>query len=474
MRLVRYIARSALLLLVLQAGSAVADGVTLPDFGRVELPNGTVLLLAEKPDVPLVSVTAILRGGAVVDPEGKSGLANLLASMLEKGAGERDAAQFAEAIGASGGLLSTSADLETITVSGNFLARDAGLMVELLADMLLRPKLDADEFEKLRERSINFIRAAKDTNLNALLPIYGQAFLFGTHPYGNPVSGSESSLAEIGHDDVLGFYEQQLGGDRLVIAVSGDFDAATMVAALTTAFGDWRPAAAPLPLVTPAAPQEGRRVLLIDKPGATQTYFWLGNVGVTRNFVKRAELDIANTVFGGRYTSMLNTELRMKSGLTYGVQSQLTRPSQPGSVAIVSFTPTETTFEAINMALAVLGQLHEGGVDEKTLASARNYILGQFPTTLETAAQLGRQLAALETFGLDVSYINAYGHALASATTETVAEVVETVYPAPEDLVIVLLGDAEIIREQAQTLGPLIEMPITEPRFHPPTDSEPE
>lgn len=474
MRLARSLVRTALLLLMLQAGLALADGVTLPDFEKVELPNGTVLLLAEKPDVPLVSVTAILRGGAVVDPEGKSGLANLVASMLEKGAGERDAAQFAEAIGASGGVLSTRAGLESITVSGNFLARDHGLMVELLTDMLLRPKLDEGEFEKLRERSINFIRAAKDTNLNALLPIYSQAFLFGAHPYGNPVSGSETSLAAIGHGDVLDFYEQQLGGDRLVIAISGDFDAAAMIAALTTALGDWRPAASPLPLVTPAASQQGRRVLLIDKPGATQTYFWLGNVGVARSFVKRAELDIANTVFGGRYTSMLNTELRLKSGLTYGAQSLLAKASQPGSVAIVSFTPTETTFEAINLSLAVLGRLHEAGVNEEALASARNYILGQFPTTLETAAQLGTQLAALETFGLDVSYINAYGHALASATTETVAEVVETVYPAPEDLVIVLLGDAEIIREQAQTLGPLIEMPITEPRFHPPTDSEPE
>ena len=317
-----------------------------------------MLLLSEKPEVPLVSVTAILRGGARVDPAGRSGLANLLAALLEKGAGDRDAAQFAETIGASGGMLTSRADLETISVRGNFLAGDADLMVGLLADMLLRPGLDEAEFEKLRERSINFIRAAKDTNLNALLPIYGQAFLFGAHPYGNPVSGSETTLAAINHEDVLDFYEQQLGGDRLIIAVTGDFDTAAMTAKLTAAFGDWRPAAAALPEVAPAAPQDGRRVLLVDKPGATQTYFWLGNVGVARDYEKRAALDIANTVFGGRYTSMLNTELRMKSGLTYGAHSQLTRASQPGSIAITSFTPTESTVVAIDMALDVLGQLH--------------------------------------------------------------------------------------------------------------------
>jgi predicted Zn-dependent peptidase len=426
--------------------------------------------LSEKPDVPLVAATAILRSGAVVDPEGRGGLANVVASLLEKGAGDRDAAQFAEAVDASGGILTSRADLESITVSGNFLARDADLMVELLADMLLRPTLEEAEFEKLRERSINFIRAAKDTNLNALLPIYGQAFLFGAHPYGNPVSGSETSLAAIGHDDILEFYEQQLGGDRLVIAVTGDFDSAAMIAKLTAAFGDWRPAAAPLPEVSRPETQSGRRVLLIDKPGATQTYFWLGNVGVERDYRQRAALDIANTVFGGRYTSMLNTELRMKSGLTYGAQSQLSRATQPGSVAIVSYTPTERTFEAIDMALDVLARLHATGVDEEALASARNYILGQFPTALETAAQVGRQLAALEAFGLDVAYINAYGQALAATDVASVQQVIEAVYPLPDDLVLVLLGDAETIRDGAAAYGPLEEMPITAPRFRLPAE----
>jgi zinc protease len=457
----------AALALMLLAGAAFAQGVTLPDFERIELDNGAVLLLSEEPEVPLVSVSAILRGGAAVDPDGRGGLANLLASLLEKGAGERDAALFAETIDASGGMLMSRADLETVTVSGNFLARDAELMVDLLADMLLQPRLDEAEFEKLRERAINFIRAAKDTNLNALLPIYGRAFLFGAHPYGNPLSGNETTLAAISHDDVLDFYEQQLGGDRLIIAVTGDFDSATMIAKLTAAFGDWRPAAAALPEVTPAVAQDGRRVLLVDKPGATQTYFWLGNVGVARDYENRAALDIANTVFGGRYTSMLNTELRMKSGLTYGAQSQLTRASQPGSVAIVSFTPTESTFVAIDMALDVLGRLHEGAVDEEILDSARNYILGQFPTALETAAQLGGQLAALEAFGLDTGYVNDYGQALMAADTAAVAAAIDAVYPVADNLVFVLLGDAEAIREQAARYGPVTEISITEPRFRP-------
>jgi zinc protease len=164
---------------------------------------------------------------------------------------------------------------------------------------------------------------------------------------------------------------------------------------------------------------------------------------------------------------MLNTELRVKSGLTYGASSQLSRASQPGSLAITSFTPTESTVAAIDKALDVLGRLHESGVDQEMLVSARNYILGQFPTALETAAQVGSQLAALEAFGLDVAYINEYGAALLSADEEAVASVVDTVFPAVDDLVFVLIGDAEAIREQVNNYGPLIEMSIAEPHFRP-------
>jgi predicted Zn-dependent peptidase len=462
----------AMLLLAFLAESAPAAGVTLPPFHRFELENGTVLLLSQKPEVPMVSVTAILRGGAVADPPGLGGLANLLASLLEQGAGDRDAAGFAEAVDASGGTLTSRADLETITISGDFLARDSGLMVELLADMLLRPHLEEAELDKLRERSINFIRAAKDSNLNALLPIYGQAFLFGEHPYGNSVSGSETTLAEIGHEDVLDFYERQLGGDRLTIAVTGDFDVALMSTRLTEAFGDWRPAADPVPEVTAADPDTGRRLVLIDKPGATQTYFWLGNMGVARDYEHRAALDIANTLFGGRFTSMLNTELRVNSGLTYGAVSRLYRASKPGSIAIMSYTPTETTVEAIDRALGVLDRLHRDGVDKEMLASARNFILGQFPTALETAAQLGNQLAVLETFGLDVTYINDYDEALMSAETGLVTTVIDSVYPTSDNLVFVLLGDAELIREQVGKYGPVTEMPITAPQFRPQPPAE--
>ncbi len=456
-----------LLFILLTPGAALAQGVMLPEPHHVELENGAVFILHEKHDVPLIGVEAIMRGGAVTDPAGKSGMSSLLAGMLAKGAGERDAATFAEAIDAVGGSLSARAGLESIAISGEFLARDADLMLELLIDMLQSPTLGYTEMKKLRDRQINLIRAAKDSDLRPLTPVYGNAFLFGEHPYGNPIDGTEESLAKISQRELRAYYRDHFGADRLIIAIAGDFDAAAMIEKLSAAFGGWQTAAVPLPEFEAPVPEQGRRVLLVDKPGATQSYFWVGNVGVAVGYPQRAELDIANTLFGGRFTSLLMNELRTKAGLTYGARSVLLRPSRPGSVAITSYTRTETTIAAIDMALGLLAQTREAGFDDAAISSGKNYILGQFPPRLETATQLAGWFAYLEAHGLDASFVNDYGAAVGGADSEAIRSVIDSVYPAADNLVFVILGDAELIREDIAKYGPVTEIAITERRFRP-------
>lgn len=459
--------RCLLLLLAACCNVALAQGVALPEHHYVELDNGAVFILVEKHDVPLIGITALVRGGAVADPQGKAGLSSILAEMLQKGAGSRDAAAFAEAVDSVGATLSATAGLESIAISGEFLARDAELLVELVTDMLQQPALARGEFDKLRKRNADLLRAAKDGDVRSLSPVYGNAWLFRGHPYGTPVDGDESSLASLRHGDLLDYYRDYVGADRLVVSMVGDFDAAEMSARLTTAFADWRRAAQPLPRIEPATPEQGRRVLLVDKPGAVQTYFWIGNVGVARGFEQRAELNIANTLFGGRFTSLLVDEMRTKAGLTYGVYSSLTRPSQPGAFAIVSFTRTDSTIVAIDLAIELLAKMHNEGFSEELVTSGKNYILGQFPPQLETAAQLADQFATLEAAGLDASYVNGYGNAIATASGEDIMSVIRAVYPNPADLVLVIIGDAARIRDDIAKYGPVTEMSITDPHFTP-------
>ena len=445
--------------------TVTAQEITLPDYERVVLDNGAVLLLAEKHDVPLIGLQAIVRGGTAADPLEHPGMASLLATLLEKGAGDRDAAAFAEAAAAVGGSIGADASMESFEVMADFLSRDAELMIDLVADMLMRPTLTEDEFLKEQRRSVALLQAAKGSNPRALIGSYGNAFLFGDHPYGNPPYGSEESLAGITHEALVQHYEELFGGDRLILSVVGDFDIVAMRSKLTEVFGGWRAAAGQLSAIETVERTAGRRVLLIDKPGAAQTYFLIGNVGVAIDYPRRAEMQLANTLFGGRFTSMLMTALRTEGGLTYHASSSVARYSAAGPVFITSYTQTSTTIEALDLAIEKLGALHRRGFSEEMIASARNYIMGQFPPTLESAAALADMLAYLELNGLDRNYIDAYGAALEAVTPVTLHNAISEVYPPADDLLIVLIGDAGAIREDVAKYGPVTEMSITEPRF---------
>ncbi len=394
-------------------------------------------------------------------------MASLLAGLLQKGAGSRDAVQFAETVASVGGQIDTSASTESISVSGSFLARDQQLMIELLADLLQRPRLELAQFNTLRARQIEFIRAAKDSDLAALAPIYGEANLFGAHPYGHPVEGSEASLAAIKHAELQRYYQEQVGADRLILAVAGDFKAAQLKQRISRAFSGWRKADAAFQPVAKPQPVASRRVLLIDAPESVQSYFWAGNVAVAKSDPRRAALDVTNTLFGGRFTSMLNTELRIRTGLSYGASSHFDRLLQPGHWALSSFTQTGTTIQALDLALATLDKLHESGLDPTLLGSGKSYVQGQYPLALETSAQWAAQLATLEFYGLDRRYIDDYSAALAGVSGPDAKRAIDEVFPPSAQLAIVVIGNASAIREGLRKYGPLTEMKLADPAFSP-------
>ncbi len=446
--------------------AANAGEIKLPDYQTVTLDNGATLLLMQRKDVPLVAANIAVRGGALADAAGKEGTADLLGEMLSKGAGSRDALQFAQTVDGAGGNIGFGSSREAIVANAQFLSKDSGLMLSLLADALLRPKMDAAEFDKLRKRAIDGIANAKDSDPRQLTPVYSGAWLFRGHPYGRSTGGDETSLAKISLADLQAFRTQQMGGDRLIIAIAGDFDPKAVTAQVRDAFGGWSKASGALPQVEAKPRESGRRVLLVDKPGATQTYFALGNIGSKRGDPAEAAQDLVQTAFGGRFTSMLNTELRIKAGLSYGANSRIERPRQPGAAQISSFTKTESTKQAIDLAIATLDRLHKDGLDATTIESAKHYVAGQFAPDLETAPQLAAQLVDLTLYGDSRDAIDGYLGRIAAATPEQIAAA-GAVFPDSKDLVIVAIGDASKIRDAMKTYGPLTEMKMTDPRFSP-------
>jgi predicted Zn-dependent peptidase len=261
------------------------------------------------------------------------------------------------------------------------------------------------------------------------------------------------------------YYDEQMGGDRLLIAAVGDIDAAALRDELESTLGSWRKASGVMPRVGAPTPVRGRRVLLVDKPGATQTYFWLGNLGASRTDPARTAQSAVNTLLGGRFTSMLNTELRIKSGLTYGAASSIARLREPGPFAIVSFTQTEKTGAALDLALATLDRLHSTGVDPQALESAKQYMLGQFPTSLETNGQLAARFTDLMLYGLGPEDVNGYVDRVAAVDVAAAKRAISTMFPQSKNLAIVLIGDASRIRGVAKKYGALDEIKLVDPTF---------
>ena len=444
---------------------AQVGGVSVPAHERIVLPNGMTLIVMPRHDIPLVSFNAVLRGGESACAPGKSGVASLVAGLLEKGAAKRDAFEFVDAVEGVGGTFNAAAGPESIAIRGQFLARDQKLMLELLADALLRPRFKLEELENLRARQIELIKAAKDSDPSELIGTYGRAFLFRGHPFARPVIGSETSLAAITHRDIVDYYHNHFRADQLTLVVAGDVDSVWLKRAVTRAFADWPRSNRPINKLPQPVRVSERSVLLVDSPGSVQTYFWIGNVGVDRHYPDRAALELANTLYGGRFTSILNTELRVKSGLTYGARSGFTRGSVAGEFAIRSFAQTQDTGKALDLSLQTLQQLKEGAVTAEMLDSARAYVLGQYPLDFETAMDWAVALGEIELYGLGAGYIEDYGTQLRNVTLPQMHAVIETAFPSPDAVAIVLIGDAAELRTQVGRYGPITEMPLTRPDF---------
>ena len=226
-------------------------------------------------------------------------------------------------------------------------------------------------------------------------------------------------------------------------------------------------AGTPLQQLPQAERVASRNVLLIDAPESVQSYFWAGNVAVAKKDPRRPSLDVTNTLFGGRFTSMLNTELRIRTGLSYGASSHFDRLQQPGNWEMSSFTQTETTIQALDLMLATLDQLHESGLEPALVESGKSYVQGQYPLALETSEQWAAQLATLEFYGLDRRYIDDYSAQLGGVTSADAKKVIDEVIPPSTALSIVVIGNAAAIRDGLRKYGPITEMKLADPTFAP-------
>ncbi len=417
------------LLLLLVVGSASAQTLHMPPHEKYVLKNGLTVLLLEKHGVPMINVFALVKTGSAADPVGQSGLASITAGLLRKGTKTRTAQPEA------------GADFSSVAME--FLSKDLERGLGLFSDALLHPTFPEAEVDKLLAQSVDAVRGAKD-DPQQVLGLYYDGYLYGTHPYGRPAGGDEASLQRIKRDAIVKFYEGNYAPGNTVLAIAGEFNGAEMRKKLEETFGGWPAHSVAPPQIAAIPPEKTKRLLVVNKDDATQTYFAIGNVGIARNDPDRVAIRVVNTIFGGRFTSELNEALRVESGYTYGASSFFDARKAPGPFGIFSFTKNETTTPAIDLAVQVLQKFRKNGVTDEQLKSAKSYIKGQFPPNIETSKQLAHIIATYEFYGLGDDEINQLEARVDAVTPEMAKAVIQKHFPA-ENLVFVLIGKASAI-----------------------------
>jgi zinc protease len=439
----------------------------IPPHEKIVLKNGLTVLLMEKHGVPLVDIFALVKTGAAADPAGQEGLASVTAGLLRKGTKTRTAQQFAADFDFIGGTFSADAAADFTNINAEFLIKDLSRGLELFSDALLHPTFPQTETDKTLAQSLDGVKSAKDEP-QAVLRLYYNGYLYGTHPYGRPSDGDELSLKRIQRDAIVKFYETNYAPGNTILGVAGEFDPAEMRKKLEETLGAWTARAVASNSVAAVPPAKGKKLLLVDKPDATQTYFAIGNIGTAANDPDRVAIRVVNTIFGGRFTSELNEALRVESGYTYEANSVFDSRRAPGPFGIFSFTKNETTTPAIDLALQVLEKLHKNGVTEEQLKSAKSYIKGQFPPTIETSSQLVRRIVVNEYYGLGDDEVNQLEARVDAVTPVIAKQIIEKHFPV-DNLVFVLIGEASSIRPAVKKYADKMdERPISDPGFWPP------
>jgi zinc protease len=426
-----------LVLFVLLALTTPAPAAAAPLAHREILANGIVLLVAERPAVPIVAVRVFTRAGAVFDPPDRDGLANLTGALLTRGTAKRTGPELDAAIEFVGGSLEAGAGREGMTASLAILKRDLALGLDLLAEVVLTPAFPEAELKRRAAQiQAGIKRSEEDPGTVA-----GRAlarFVFANHPYGRPPEGTVESVGKLTRDDVVKFYGERVRPDTTIIAVVGAVTVDEARREVVARFGAWPRPAVPAATVAAAAPGPPPQSVSIPKD-LTQATILLGRQALRQTDPDYFPLVVASYVLGGGSASRLYGRVRDEGGLAYSVYTYVS-PSKYGSSFVVGgATRVAEVPKVIDIMREELARMGREPVSDREIALAKDYLVGSFPLRLDTSAKVADFLVAIEEQGLGLDYADRYKQNVARVTAADVQRVA-TMFFVPDTFNRVVVG----------------------------------
>ena len=435
-------------------------GLSLPAVVTRELPNGLELMIVEQHELPLADFVLVVRSGGETDESGKLGTATLATSLLKEGTTTRTSLQIADQEAFLGVSVFAGSGWDATTVQLHTPTAQLDSALALFADITLRPAFPATELERLRKTRLTSLLQVKDRAPEIANRAYA-AILYGSAAYGRPLTGDEPSTNAIQQADVRRFYDAYFKPNNATLLVVGDVRPDDVERRVRDLFGGWEGRDVPPTNYGQPATAKGTTIYLVDKPGAAQSSFRIGAVGVARTTEDYFPLTVMNTVLGGSFTSRLNNNLRETKGYTYGANSGFAMRRAPGPFTASAEVVAAKTDSALIEFMKELRAIRDT-VPAEELEKAKRYLQLQLPGRFETTGGIAGQLSQLVTYDVPLSFYNSYTQNIAAVTQADVQRVARK-YIDTDRLAIVIVGDRKSIEPilKATGVGPVTIVDIT-------------
>jgi zinc protease len=427
-----------------------AREVKFPPYQIRTLSNGLQVIAVAHHEQPAVSLRLIIRAGGAQDPADKSGVATLVAALLDQGTTTKDAEQIASSIDSIGALVGTGAGSDLSFINAVVMKDSFAFGLDTVSDLARNPAFAPEELERQRQQILSGLKVGYE-DPDYIAGMVFDRLVYGFHPYGRPDSGTPQSINSITRNDLVAFHKAWFGANNAILAIVGDVSHEEAFAGAERAFGKWGPsesvAAKP---VEPPPPT--RRVVVIDRPGAVQTEIRVGNIGLPRRHKDYLALDLAINILGGEGGNRLHRVLRSDRGLTYGASADVNALKDTGNVVADTDTRSEVTGEALRLIVDEFWRLQRQRVQDGELADAQAYLTGSFPLTIETPSAIALQVLNAVFYGLDLNDLQTYRERVNAITPDEIQRVARE-YLRPDRLSIVLVGDASVFAKQLAGVG---------------------
>lgn len=428
---------------------------TAPEPVTFTLANGLSVVLVENHRLPLVSVRVLAHEAGSRSDGAKAGLAALTADLLDEGAGSRGALELSEELERLGADLAIGTAPDYTQLSMDTLAGSLDPALGLLADVLLRPRFAKADVERVRAERVADLELRPDQP-RALASLAFDAVVYGAHPYGRAGQGYVDTVGKLAGKDVTAFWKGHYGPGATTIVVAGDVTRADLEARLRTHLGGWKTKVTAMK-APPAPVAPTPLVALVHRPGAPQSVVRIGRLtraaaGLTP--VDTAAEELVNTAAGGTFASRLNSKLREELGYTYGASSSYRRARWAGTWAVGTSLRTDVTVAGIREALTILAELGKTPLPAAELTKTAAYLQRSLPQDFETNAGIAASFAALVADGRPMTTYRD----LPAAITGVDGAGAQAAAAAWKELVIVVVGDRDVIGKDLATLGlPVVE-----------------